>query len=140
MVRRGARGGGSLAGEALGALLDAVGLVGPVTLVRLDPLVHGLELLGLEAVEALAAAGGDGDEPGFPEDGEVLGDGGLGEVEEADKFADGGGAAVGEGGDDVAPAGLGDGAEGVGRGRGAGAACAGSGREKRSTRRATARP
>lgn len=106
--------------NGLGAGLDSIELVIPVVFVRADPVVHGAEGVRVERVHAPAADAGDADKPDAAENGEVLGDLGLGPAETADEGGDVGvrRVGVGEGREELAPARLGDGGEGVdGRGR-----------------------
>ena len=84
--------------------------------------MDGFELLAVDAVEALSAVASGGDEADLFEDAEVLGDHGLGPAEAADEFGDGH-FAGGEGFEDLAAFGLGDGVEGV---EGGGGVCSAS--------------
>ena len=107
-------------GFAFGALLDLVDLVGPVAFEDFDPFVDGLEGFGLEAVHAVLPAFDNGDDAGLVQGAEVLGDGRLGHLHADDDVVDGVLLAIGEDGDHLAAARLGDSGEDVGGGRAGG--------------------
>src|SRR5262249_16359863 len=95
----------------------------------LDPVVDGAEFVAVEAVHAAPAFAHDTDEADLAEDGEVLGDLGLGPAEFGDEPGDVELGPLGpptrfaagrEGAEDFAAGRLGDGGEGVG---GGGRAC-----------------
>ncbi len=65
-------------GGLFSGMFDGVKVFIPELFEGLDPGVDGAEGLGVEGVEALAAALMDADKADGAEDGEVLGDGGLG--------------------------------------------------------------
>jgi hypothetical protein len=101
--------------RALGPLLDALQLMAPVALEGAGPLVEGTNRMGVGPVHAMTAVAADVDEADLAQDAEMLGDRGLIE-------ADGGNdlthlvLAHGKKREDLPPAGLGDGVEGVGSG------------------------
>src|ERR1035441_8298194 len=91
----------------------------PVLLEGGRPVVQGTDGFGVGAVELLAAQAANVDEAGLAQDAEVLGDGGLVQLQAGDDVAHG--ALVGcEEGEDLATAWFGDGVECVGGGGSAG--------------------
>jgi len=107
---------GLLAG--LRAFLYASQLMRPVTFKRAGPFMERPDRLGVGAIKHLAAVAADVNQANFEQHAEVLGDGGLREMESGDDVVYG--ALLGyEERENVAPAGFGDGVEGVGGGGGA---------------------
>ena len=102
-----------------GTQLDAIELASPEVLVGFDPVMHGLQLLCIEPVEAQLASFADGDDAHLAQDSEMLGDGGLVHAEAEDDVVDLVIFAVLQEADDLAAAGFGDGGEDVGGGGGA---------------------
>ena len=87
--------------------------VAPEGAVVAEPVDHGSEGVGLGAVVGLAAGAAMVDEPGSFEDGEVLGDGGLGDAGVEGEGVDGLFALAGELFEERAAGGVGEGAEDV---------------------------
>ena len=65
------------AGFLLGALLDTAKLAAPVTLKMFDPIVHGLQLPWVEAIQSASAAPADRDDSNSTQHAQVFGDGRL---------------------------------------------------------------
>lgn len=121
---RGGTGAGGIGGRqdasaACGPLGDAGELVAPESLEAARPVVDHLELPWFEPIDPLAPAARDRDDAHLSENRQVLGDGGLGQVEGLDQGGDGLLAVACQMLDDLAAAGLGDGVEGVGMDGGA---------------------
>ena len=100
-------------------VVEAVEALVPVRFEGLHPVVHRLQTGAVHAVEAAAADGPAADEVDRPQHPEVLRHLWLGEPEAIHDVAHGR-LAPGEGDEDVAPARLGDGVEGVGGRSGSG--------------------
>lgn len=101
----------------LSPLLDAVQMMSPEALVLRDPVMHGLQLLRLEAIQTQRTLLGDRHKAHFPQHTQVLRDGGLGEPERVDHIADRVRLPVNQQFNELAPARFGDRIEYVG-GRG----------------------
>src|ERR1700688_674770 len=78
---------GLLAG--LRAFLYASKLVRPVTFKRASPFMQRPDRLGVGAIKHLAAVAADANQANFEQHAEVLGDGGLREIESGDDVVDG---------------------------------------------------
>lgn len=107
-------------GLGLGPLLDAVELVLPQSLELARPVVHGPQLLRLEAIHTFSATPGGRHEANVPEHREVLGDAGLSDAQFLNELPHHPLTTPGQDLQDLAPAWLADGSERVAGGRGTG--------------------
>src|SRR2546425_2485382 len=87
--------------------------MGPETLICLHPVVHGLQLLRVELIQAVPALLSRRDDPHPAQHAEVLRHCRLGNPEFSDKFADRVHSTASQRVDDLAPPGLGNGVEDV---------------------------
>ena len=98
-------------------MLEAIEAFAPEGAVKVEPVNHGGEGVGVGAVVGFTAVTAKADELGRFEDGEVLGDGGLGDSGGVSQGMDGLLAVAGELLEDGAPGRVGEGAkDGIGSG------------------------